>query len=61
MEKLPGRAHIRRMSLHEIFDYVWNAPIPWLWIFGAIGAIWLAVFVFGLIIANDIRKEGRPK
>ena len=47
------------MSLHEIFDSVWNWPIPWLWIFGAIGSVWLVVFVFGAIVANGIRKEGR--
>jgi uncharacterized membrane protein YkvI len=61
LENEPVGAHIRRMSLHDIFDYVWNAQIPWLWIFGAIGAIWLVVFVVGAIIARDIRKESRPK
>jgi hypothetical protein len=49
------------MSLHDIFDWVWNAKIPWLWIFGAIGAAWLIVFVVGAIIVRDIRKEDRPK
>jgi hypothetical protein len=51
-----GRA---TQSLHEIFDHIWNWPIPWLWIFGAIGSVWLLVFVFGLIVANGIRKEGQ--
>ena len=54
-----GDPIIRPMSLHQIFDYLWNFPIPWLWIFGAIGAIWLLVIVVGLVVASDIRKEGR--
>jgi hypothetical protein len=33
------------MSLHEIFDYIWNFPIPWPWIFGILGTIWLVVLV----------------
>jgi uncharacterized membrane protein YkvI len=49
------------MSLHEIFDHVWNFPIPWLWILGGIGAVWFVVFVVGLVIVRDIRKEDRPK
>jgi hypothetical protein len=49
------------MSLHEIFDHIWNFPIRWLWILGAIGAIWFVVFIVGLIIANEVREEGRPK
>jgi len=49
------------MSLHNIFDFFWNFPIPWFWIIGAIGAIWFVVFVVGAIIARDIRKEGRSK
>jgi hypothetical protein len=49
------------MSLHDIFDWIWNAQIPWLWILGAIGAMWFMVFVVGAIVFRDIRKEGRPK
>jgi hypothetical protein len=47
------------MSLHEIFDYVWNAQIPWLWIFGVIGGLWLAVFAVIAVIGLQIKKEGR--
>jgi hypothetical protein len=45
------------MSLREIFDYVWNFPVPWLWVLGAIAAIWVIVFVVGAIIARDISKS----
>jgi hypothetical protein len=47
------------MSLHEIFDYIWNFPVPSLWILGGVGGTWLMTLVVGLIIASEIRKEGR--
>ena len=47
------------MSLHQIFDYVWNFPIPWLWIFIVLGSL-VAVFVgIAATIAQQIRKEER--
>jgi hypothetical protein len=36
------------MSLHHIFDYVWNAPIPWLWILGGFAALWVLGFLIVL-------------
>jgi hypothetical protein len=49
------------MSLNDVVDYVRNCPIHWLWIFGAVGAIWFLVLVFGFILAYDLRKGRRSK
>lgn len=45
------------MSLHDLFDAVWNFPIPWLWIFGVIGGLWLVFFAVMAIIGLQIKKE----
>ena len=47
------------MSLHQIFDAIWNAQIPWLWIFGAMGFVVLVLILGAAFIGNEIRKEGR--
>lgn len=47
------------MSLHQIFDAIWNAQIPWLWIFVALGVVVLVLILGVAFIANEIRKEGR--
>jgi len=47
------------MSLHQIFDAIWNFPIPWLWILGMIGAVVAVLVLIAAFIGNEIRKEGR--
>lgn len=45
------------MSLREIFDVIWNYPIPWLWILGGIAAVYGIVAFIILIIGLQIRKD----
>lgn len=47
------------MSFHDIFDFAWNFPLPWFWILGGIGAIWLVIFLVGLVLINAITKGDR--
>jgi hypothetical protein len=49
------------MSLHEIFDYIWNFPIPWPWIFGILGTIWLVVLVSSEKKAGMSANPKRPR
>jgi hypothetical protein len=47
------------MSLHEIFDAVWNAEIPWMWIFGVFFIVVLVLIIVAGFVANEIRKVRR--
>ena len=46
------------MSLREIFDFIWNYPIPWLTIIGGFVILWAVVIGGGLLLLAIIGKQG---
>lgn len=45
------------MSLHEVFDYVWNYPIPWFWILAGLGGLYLLAILVGIIAYSDANRS----
>jgi len=55
MVRSAGQDHGDGM-LYELAVYIWDS-VPWVWVFGIIGSVWLGAILVGYFDTEEMRKE----